>query len=176
MTEMIIESKRWGTHKILIDKEDLELVSQYKWFLFGRKDRGNKPIYAIARVGKKQISMHRLIMGCPEGMFVIHVNGNRFDNRKENLQILSTREHYHNIGSIGNTTQAALNSGQRVRRNQTGLIGVTDMKKLKIKKWRAKIERKHIGYYKTAEEAARAYDAKAKELYGEFARLNFPEE
>jgi hypothetical protein len=33
-----------------------------------------------------------------------------------------------------------------------------------------------IGYFDDEEAAARAYDAKAKELYGEFAALNFPEE
>ena len=33
-----------------------------------------------------------------------------------------------------------------------------------------------LGYYATAKEAARAYDARAREVYGEFACLNFPEE
>ena len=31
----------------------------------------------------------------------------------------------------------------------------------------------HIGYYMTAEEAAIAYDKKAREVFGEFARTNF---
>lgn len=31
-----------------------------------------------------------------------------------------------------------------------------------------------IGVFDSEEDAARAYDAKAKELWGEFAYLNFP--
>ena len=33
-----------------------------------------------------------------------------------------------------------------------------------------------LGYFVDEVEAARAYDRKAVELFGEFARLNFPEE
>ena len=37
-------------------------------------------------------------------------------------------------------------------------------------------ERRHLGYYRSAEEAAHAYDESARELFGEYARLNFPHE
>jgi len=46
-------------------------------------------------------------------------------------------------------------------------------------KWKASIgyhkKRYHLGYYEKEKEAAFAYDTKALELYGETARLNFPE-
>jgi hypothetical protein len=42
--------------------------------------------------------------------------------------------------------------------------------------WQARVLKKHVGVYATEEEAARAYDAKALELFGEFACLNFPVE
>ncbi|MEN6337259.1 MAG: AP2 domain-containing protein [Phycisphaerales bacterium] len=50
----------------------------------------------------------------------------------------------------------------------------------RVGKWRATIHIKGksiwIGHFATEEEAARAYDRRAVELFGEFARLNFPEE
>jgi hypothetical protein len=44
-------------------------------------------------------------------------------------------------------------------------------------KWRTRIEKDgdniHIGYYENETEAARAYDKYAKELFGDYAKLNF---
>lgn len=33
----------------------------------------------------------------------------------------------------------------------------------------------YLGFFHTPEEAARSYDAKARELFGEYARPNFPD-
>lgn len=47
------------------------------------------------------------------------------------------------------------------------------------KKWKVGIKCSskniHLGYFEDEEEAARAYDNKARELFGEYAHLNFPE-
>jgi hypothetical protein len=64
--------------------------------------------------------------------------------------------------------------------NTSGYRGVFLHKNLAHRKWHAVVrfanKQYSCGYYLTAEEAARAYDAKARELLGDKARLNFPDE
>jgi len=176
--ELIIESKTHGTFTVLYDAEDHDKVSAHRWF--GSKDRTNK-FYVVARIphpdggwycspnGHKQrrqagLQIHRLIMDAPKGMCVDHINGNPLDNRKSNLRICTRSENMRNRGAQKNNT--------------SGYKGVSWHKHKK--KWGCKINKHngkqiHVGYYKDKEEAARAYDKKAKEFHGEFAKLNFPE-
>lgn len=61
------------------------------------------------------------------------------------------------------------------RNNTSGYVGV----RLAPNGWRAMIHDKnnksrHIGYYGTREQAARAYDDEARKLFGDKARVNFP--
>lgn len=143
----------------LVDDEDFEKVSQYKWcFNQGYVIRGkwNK--------GKTDaIAMHRFIMNAQKGELVDHINHNGLDNRRQNLRI-ATRQ------------QNAINSFKPIN-NTSGYKGVNYMKgEGRVKRWRAviKFNQKyiHIGYFMDAIEASRAYDKKAKELFGEFAYLN----
>lgn len=70
------------------------------------KKRLNKPIYPQMRYHGKKMPVHRAIMaelfGSPllSRWFVHHKNGNTFDNRIENLEILTREEHnkLHNTG------------------------------------------------------------------------------
>ena len=72
-------------NEFIIDTEDYELIKQYKWKV--KNDFG-----MICKSDGKSISMHSLIVGYNP---VIHKNGNKFDNRKENL---ASAKGYHNNG------------------------------------------------------------------------------
>lgn len=142
--------------RILFDSADLELVSQYIW---SENDQG----YAQARPTDKSLSpmtMHRLLLNFP-AKAVDHKNGNRLDNRRSNLRIVTP-------------TQNVQNSGIR-RDSTTGYKGVYFDKNRQ--KYRVKIvvngKAKYLGQYRTAEEGGRAYDKAAAFYFGEFARPNF---
>lgn len=70
------------TYQVLFDMDDINLIKSFKW-------RVNKRGYVYCSYGM----LHRLIMGSPEGKHIHHKNLNKLDNRKQNLQVLSHREH-----------------------------------------------------------------------------------
>lgn len=154
----------------LVDDEDYELVSQYRWFaVCGGSDRKgpeqDRRYYAVGyrpgggRRGPR-VQMHRLISGNPVGLVVDHANQNTFDNRRANLRVCTQKQ------NLGNRKIS--------KRNTSGFTGVG--KKTPNGLYRACIAKQYIGSFQTPEEAARAYDSAAIERWGEFARPNFPDE
>ncbi|HEY8663131.1 MAG TPA: AP2 domain-containing protein [Propionibacteriaceae bacterium] len=146
----------------LIDDADYDtVVSVGKWS--AKESRGR--FYGRRRIptprGEKQrsILMHTFITGWG---FVDHINGDGLDNRRENLRPATVATNLMNRGVQSNNT--------------SGFKGVTR----RDSKWRAQISTKdnyfHLGIFATPEDAARAYDAAAAELFGEFAWPNFPKE
>jgi hypothetical protein len=92
-----------------------------------------------------------------------HRNGDGLDNRRSNLREATTSQ---NGGNKRISTA-----------NKSGYKGVSwDKRK---KKWNAQVKRdgriRWLGYHATPLAAALAYDAGAREYFGEFSRLNFPE-
>jgi hypothetical protein len=109
------------------------------------------------------IFMHREIWEhhngpIPDGLEIDHINGNKLDNRIENLRLCTSRQ----------------NNFNRRKMETSNYKGVSWHRG--NKRWRATIQEHHVGYFHTEIEAARAYDAKAKERFGEFAWLNFKED
>ena len=124
-------------------------------------------------------------MNAPEGMDVDHINGNGLDNRKENLRLCTRAQNAMNkrIRRDSLTGYKGVYYNPIHREKYTSKkTGITTVHESKLSKpYQAYIgngKGGHIklGRYATAEEAARARDAKAKELHGDFAFLNFPEE
>lgn len=148
----------------IIDTEDLPLVTQHSWYV---KEYARLK-YAVREVksgGKKHtIKMHRAIAKANPGEAVDHINGNGLDNRKSNLRICT--------GS-----QNAMN--QRPQLGRTSKYKGVYRHKGK-NKWIASIginrKVKSIGSFNTELEAAKAYDNEARKLFGEYARVNFPDE
>lgn len=93
---------------------------------------------------------------------VDHINGDGLDCRMVNLRRATHAENVRNA--------------PRRRDNSSGFKGVSWEKARRS--WRARIShggRKiHLGLYPSPEDAARAYDDRAREFFGEFATLNFP--
>jgi hypothetical protein len=140
----------------VVDDHWFDFLNQWKWMATNRVGKH----YAARGENKKLILMHRVITNAPSGMQVDHINGNGLDNRMENLRVCTGQENIRN---------------QALRKdNTTGYKGVTPHKK----KYRAQIyvngNKILIGVFSDPKDAARAYDEKAKELHGEFSRLNFP--
>jgi hypothetical protein len=119
--------------------------------------------YARRHSKGESILMHREIMRPRPGMVVDHIDHNGVHNRQSNLRVCTSAENQRNRPGVGGSSQYK---------------GVSYDKE--HKKWEAGItlrgKRIHIGLFESEIEAARAYDRKALELFGEFAYLNFPEE
>jgi hypothetical protein len=139
-----------------VDAADYEWLKRYHWHL----NSG----YAARYENRKPIFMHREILPPPRGMVVDHIDGNKANNCRCNLRV-ATRE-----------------QNSRNQRKHNGSVSVFKCVFYcrKNRKWYVKCQyqgkRHRFGPFDTEVEAALAYDRKAVEWFGEFARLNFPEE
>jgi len=183
--ELTIISPKFGSHVILYDMEDETKLKEHNWSLRVTKDEGVYYVQAnipdpdggwfVASDGKrrrkrKHLVIHHLIKEVPKGKCIDHINGNRLDNRKENLDI-TTQKH---------------NARNRLKQvtNTSGFKGVhyrgcsLRLGERWIAIFRIDGKQRSLGTYSTAEEAAEAYDmavCKYWEVVSPERQLNFPE-
>lgn len=155
----------------IVDNEDFKKISQHKWHLSTQ----GYAFRCFRENGKmKNILMHRLINKTQKGKLTDHIDGDKLNNRRNNLRSCTNFENMRN---------------RRMHKNcKSGIKGVS-LTKIKSKGkiylyWVAvvdtyvngKIKRLAQKYFPYTEEgklqAAKHYNEQAKIHFGEFARGN----
>ena len=152
--------KAYHGEDILVDDEDYEKLSKFKWNI--STSHGYPQTSVMSGLGKVvTYKMHHLIIGYPPtGMDTHHKDDNRKNNQRVNLEFLSRYKHKrkHRVNT------------------ESGYHGVHG----NGSKWQAKIQHNKIKYilgtFISKVDAAKAVDKKLIELYGSDAELNFPPE
>lgn len=142
----IVTLEVYGGKTTIIDVEDFWIVEGLKFHLATKG-------YVQTWIKGKTRRLHQLIMHHTDKSKVIdHINGDKLDNRKENLRLCTNAENCRN----GKRKGVYWNKAR--------------------KKWHTRItkdyKRMHLGFHKTEEEALFAYNEAAKTHFGEFAYLN----
>lgn len=144
----------------IVDDEDYEFLMQWNWYAMQAGRGAYKKYYAARGSRKKNLRMHQALCPAPEGMETDHINGNSLDNRRCNLRICTHRQNIWNRKAV---------RGSASRYKGVDWYAASG-------NWRAYIKldgkQKHLGCYKSEDDAARAYNKAALQYHGEFAHLN----
>ncbi len=143
----------------IIDREDYQIVSQYKWHIHIGKYAATTQHIGYWRTRKTIIiTMHDLIMGKKKGFSIDHIDGDGFNNTRENMRVCTHQQNLFN---------QKLNKA-----NTSGYKGVYWHKQ--AKKWLAAImvNQKHIslGVFLDKLDAVDARKKAEIEYFGEFRR------
>lgn len=158
MKEIIIDSSIHGRHVILLDDEDFDKISKYKWRV-NKNGRYLRPVTT-----SKGLKVHHFVIPKKEGFVIDHIDKNTFNNQKNNLRYATK-------------SQNGANSLVKANNKATGFKGVNvNSNKNRAKRFGAHIKVNYkkifLGWYETAHEAAKVYNEAAIKYFGEFASLN----
>jgi hypothetical protein len=145
----------------IVDDKDFDFLNQWKWHY----STGGYACRVEKETGKsheerlsKNIIMHRLLVDTPREMDTDHINGNKLDNRRENLRVCTRSQ------NLANRPATVI--------NKSGFKGVVPHKGKYEAGIRKEGKRIYLGIYNTPQEAALAYNDAAPRYFGEFSYLN----
>lgn len=154
----IHKTKNYKKHYALVSDEDFEKVNEHNWHIRPHC----RTIYAQAVMNGKIVPMHRFITGVKG---IDHKDGNGLNNQRCNLRKATNSQN-------GMNMRKQLGTSSKYKGVHKYCI-ICNGKKYYY--WRARImcegDRLDLGNFKTEKEAGQAYNKKAKELFGEFARF-----
>jgi hypothetical protein len=166
MKRIDISTPKYPNTFAIVDDEDFESVSRFHWYVDSYGYAKNCAYMGTVR-GKQlkaTMSLHCLIMRPPKHMQVDHIDHNPLDCRRSKMRVCTNQENCQNqVSTKGTSSKWKGVSWDKARA-----------------KWRADIGHNYkviyLGLFDSEEDAARAYDMAAEELFGEFGLLNFPKE
>ena len=134
-----------------VDNVLFERLSKINWHFDGR--------YARATIEGSKVRMHSYIKSPEVGQVVDHINRDELDNRLSNLRVCSHKENIRNSKPLKRTSEfKGVHFNKRLGRWSSSII--------------CECITYFIGNFDSEVDAAKAYDKKARELFGEFAYLN----
>jgi hypothetical protein len=155
MTEILLSNNSIA----IIDEDVKELINENTW----RKNKGGYAIRSSTKNSKpKNILMHRFVWEIWHGPIYVgfeidHINGNRLDNRLSNLRLVTHKENQQNYHASKNNCTSKY-KGVHWKKDHN--------------KWRVMCGNIHVGYFEAEEDAALAYNKKAKEMFGDNIPFN----
>src|SRR3990167_7768846 len=160
----------------IVDPDIVDELKKYSWCIH-RKANGHY-VHVYRNEQRKdgrwrRIKLTHHVMGLPKaGCGWDHANGNNLDNRRCNLREATQRQNSQNM------RVRRIHNRQRPKTSKYKGVSFSLIHKRYIptKPWRSRIrlngELINIGWFKTEEEAAIAYNNAASKYFGEFACLN----
>jgi hypothetical protein len=143
----------------IVDAADYERVSPFNWSV----SVSGKRTYAYRALNGRKIALHRFLLDPPKGMVVDHIDRDGLNNRRSNLRVCTQHQNMLNSGPRGKSSRFKGVCWDRFRRRWVVHVCFNG-------------KNLFLGAFTDEAEAARAYDRKACELFGEYAYLNFPAE
>ena len=151
-TSVAISGKKHASRFMLIDVADLPLLGS------GNVNIGSHGYPVITRIKIKHL-VHRLIMTPSPEQVVDHINGDRLDNRRENLRLCTTAQNARNVGR----RPASLYKGVHWDKSRSCYRVWLDINFKTV----------FLGSFADPLFGAEVYDAACAEHHGDFSRPNF---